>query len=181
MYRILILACAPLALAACGGPDADADGDGEISMKEAAARSSDMVKPEPGMYRATVEMIDVEVPGAPQEMQDMMKRMMSSGPQTHEYCLTPEEAAKGFEEMARQAQEDEGNCSFEKFEADGGRIDAVMNCAREGQGSARMAMKGTGGPTSSEMTMTMDAETPDGKTMKMTMKSSQQRIGECDG
>ncbi len=180
MHRRFILACASLVLTACGSPDADADGDGEISMKEAAARSGEMVKPAPGKYRTTVEMIDVEIPGAPKEMQDMMKGMLSSGPQTHEYCLTRAEAEKGFEEMARQAQEEDGNCSFEKFEAEGGSIDAIMNCAKEGQGTARMTMKGTGGRTSSDMTMTMDAKAPDGKTMTMTMKSSQQRIGDCD-
>ncbi len=180
MHRILLFACASLALAGCGGTDADQDGDGKISVEEAATQAKEMTRPEPGKYRATVEMIDVEVPGAPKEMQDAMKRMMSSGPQTHEYCLTEEEAAKGFEEMARQAQDD-GSCSFEKFDAAGGKIDAVMNCAREGRGSARMTMQGTGGRTSSEMTMTMDAKAPDGKTMKMTMKSSQERVGECDG
>ncbi|WP_156494138.1 DUF3617 family protein, partial [Erythrobacter sp. HI0028] len=87
---------------------------------------------------------------------------------------------KGFEEMARQAQEDGDDCSFEKFDASGGQIDAVMNCEVEGQGAARMTMKGRGGETSSEMTMTMDAEAPGGQTMTMTMNSSQERIGDCD-
>ena len=180
MRRYVLLAVTTAALAACGSPDADANGDGEISMAEAAEKSKDMVKPEPGKYRATVEMIDVEVPGAPREVQDMMKQMISAGAQSHEYCLTKEDAEKGFEEMARQAQENQ-DCSFEKFEADGGKIDAVMNCSRDGQGTARMTMQGTGTSTTSEMTMTMDATAPDGKSMKMTMKSNQERIGNCDG
>lgn len=179
MRRYVLLATATAALAACGSPDADADGDGEISMSEAAEVSKDMIKPEPGKYRATVEMVDVEVPGAPKEVQDMMKRMISVGAQTHEYCLTKEDAEKGFEEMARQAQDNE-DCSFEKFEAAGGNIDAIMNCEREGEGVARMTMKGTGTATSSDMTMTMDAKAPDGKSMTMTMKSNQERIGDCD-
>ncbi|MEZ5681847.1 MAG: DUF3617 domain-containing protein [Erythrobacter sp.] len=179
MRRYILLAATTAALAACGSPDADADGDGEISMAEAAESAKDMVKPEPGKYRATVEMVDVEIPGAPKEVQDMMKRMISVGAQTHEYCLTSEDAEKGFEEMARQSQ-DNDDCSFEKFEAAGGKIDAIMNCERQGEGIARMTMQGTGTATSSEMTMTMDAKAPDGKTMKMTMKSNQERIGDCD-
>ena len=179
MRRYILLAAATAALAACGSPDADADGDGEISLEEAAAQTKDMVKPEAGKYRATVEMVDVEVPGAPKEVQEMMKQMISSGPQTHEYCLTKEEAEKGFEEMARKSQ-DNDNCSFEKFEADGGSIDAVMNCSQGNQGTARMTMQGTGTSTTSQMTMTMDAKGPDGQTMKMTMKSNQERIGDCD-
>ncbi len=179
--RRIAIAAACFTLAACGGAsNADADGDGEISMEEAAAESADMVRPEPGKYRATVEFVDVSMPDAPQQVQDMMRGMFDRGPQTHEYCLTEEEADKGFEEMARQAQEDDSNCTFEKFEADGGKIDAIMNCAADGQGAARMTMTGTGSETASEMTMTMDAEGPDGQTMTMTMKSSQERIGECD-
>ena len=179
MRRYVLLAAATCVIAACGSPDADADGDGTISMEEAAAKSKDMVKPEPGKYRATVEMVDVEVPGAPPEVQKMMKQMISVGPQTHEFCLTKEEADKGFEEMARQSNKND-DCSFEKFDADGGNIDAVMNCSRQGEGTARMTMQGTGTSTSSNMTMTMDAQTPDGKSMKMTMKSNQERIGDCD-
>lgn len=178
MRRLIVTACASLVLAGCGSPDADADGDGEISMAEAAQKSKDMVKPQPGQYRATVEMINVEVPGAPKEVQDMMKQMMSSGPQTHEYCLTQEEADKGFEEMAKQTQDNE-DCSFEKFDTDGNKIDAIMNCAKDGEGQARMTLQGTGGRTSSDMTMTMNMTGPDGKAMKMTMKSSQRRIGDC--
>ena len=48
MRRFVIAAAACLTLAACGGSNADADGDGEISMEEAAARSADMVRPQPG-------------------------------------------------------------------------------------------------------------------------------------
>ena len=103
MRHIVFAAAASFTLAACGGGTADADGDGEISMEEAAAQTADMVRPLPGQYRATVEFVDVELPGAPQQVQDMMRGMLDQGPQTHEYCLTAEEAEKGFEEMARQA------------------------------------------------------------------------------
>ena len=181
MRRIVIAAAATFALAACGdNPSADADGDGEITMEEAAAKTEGMVKPRPGKYRATVEFVDVEMPGAPQQVQDMMRSLFDRGPQTHEYCLTKEEAEEGFEEMARRAQEGDSDCTFEKFDADGGSIDAVMNCKADGEGSARMTMTGTGTETSSTMNMTMDAQGPDGQSMKMTMKSTQERIGDCD-
>ena len=181
MRRIAIATAACFTLAACGGgSSADTDGDGEISMEEAAARSADMVKPQPGKYRATVEFVNIDIPDAPKQVQDMMRGMFDQGPQTHEYCLTKEEADKGFEEMARQAREGDGDCSFEKFDAENGRIDAIMNCRADGEGTARMTMTGTGSETSSQMTMTVDAKAPDGKTMTMTMESSQERIGDCD-
>ena len=181
MRRILFAAAAIIALAACGGnSSADADGDGEITMEEAAAKTGDIVKPQPGQYRATVEFVDVEMPDAPQQVQDMMRGMFDRGPQSHEFCLTQEEADQGFEEMARQAQDGGADCTFEKFDADGGSIDAIMNCSAEGEGEARMTLTGTGSATSSNMTMVMDARGPDGQSMKMTMKSSQERIGDCD-
>lgn len=180
MRRIAIATLASFTLAACGGTSADADGDGAISMEEAAAKSSDMVRPQPGKYRATVEFVDIAMPGAPQQVQDMMKGMFDRGPQTHEYCLTKEEADKGFEEMARQARDDDGDCSFEKFDAAGGRIDAIMNCNADGEGAARIAISGTGSETASQMTMTVDAKGPDGQAMTLTMKNAQERIGDCD-
>ncbi|WP_341712707.1 DUF3617 domain-containing protein [Erythrobacter sp.] len=180
MRRIVLAAMSTLALAGCGSPSADADGDGEITMSEAVDKSKELVKPEPGKYRNTVQLVNLELPGAPKDVQDMMKQMMGKEPRTTEYCLTKEEAEKGFEEMAKQAQEDE-DCSFEKFDAEGGKIDAIMNCKADGKGTARMTLQGTGTRTSSQMTMTIDAKGPDGNAMMMTMKSNQERIGDCDG
>lgn len=178
MRRLIVVAACSIALASCGSSDADADGDGKISMEEAAAKSEDLVKPEPGQYRVTVEMVDLQMPGAPPEVQEMMKNAMDQGPQTNEHCLTAEDAAKGFEEMIKESQAQE-NCTFEKFDADGGNIDAVMVCQAPGQPAARMTMKGVGTSTSSKMDMTMNVTGPDGKEMKMVMKSSQERIGDC--
>lgn len=178
MRRLIVVAACSIALASCGSSDADADGDGKISMEEAAAKSEDLVKPEPGQYRATVEMVDLQMPDAPKEVQDAMKAAMNQGPQTNEYCLTKEEADKGFEEMIKESQAQD-NCTFEKFDADGGNIDAVMVCETPGQPTARMTMKGVGTSTTSKMDMTMDVTGPDGKAMKMVMKSSQERIGDC--
>jgi len=180
MRPIILLAASTLALAGCGSSSADADGDGKISMAEAATKSKEVIKPQPGKYRNTVHLLDLQLPGAPKEVQDMMKQMMGKEPKTTEYCLTKEEAEKGFEEMARRSQNDE-DCSFEKFDAAGGTIDAIMNCEAKGKGSARMTLQGTGSPTKSEMTMTIDAKSPDGRAMQMTMKSNQERIGDCDG
>ena len=171
---------AAFVLASCGSSNADADGDGEISLEEAAAKSDEMIRPEPGEYRATVEMTDQQMPGAPPEAQDMMRAMMGSGEQVSTFCLTREQAERGFEEMLRQTQ-DEGECSFEKFEAEGGSIDAVMTCRGSERGNARIAMEGSGTSTSSNMTMTMDAEGPGGQSMTMTMQSRQERIGDCEG
>ncbi|QUL38205.1 DUF3617 domain-containing protein [Erythrobacter sp. JK5] len=175
-----------LGLAACGGDSgagsADADNDGEISLNEAAAevdRNQGMIRPQAGLYRGTMELVDLQVPDAPPEAQQMLKAMIGGEPRTHEFCLTEEDAEQGFEKMAKESQG--GDCSFERFDIQSGRMDAVMNCQVPGQGAAKITLQGTGTRTSSDMTMNMDASGPNGETMKMTMKTSQQRVGDCPG
>ena len=181
MRPLLPLAAVCAILGGCSDPGADADGDGEITMEEAAAKAKTMVRPEPGKYSATSELVSVDVPGAPKEVQDMMRKMMDRGPQTTEYCLTPEDAEKGFEEMLRQSQASGNECTFEKFDTEGTQIDAVMVCEKTGQGTVRMTMEGTGGETSSDMTISMDAQDPAVQRMIVVMKNTQKRLGSCEG
>jgi hypothetical protein len=167
-----------LILAACSSGEDEQAGSGEtISNEEVAERAREAVRPEPGLYRSTVELLEVDMPGAPAGVEDTMKRMMGGSNSTNEYCLTQEDVDRGFEEMARNSQQ--GDCSFERFDADGGEIDAVMTCDAPGGGTMRITMQGTGGPTSSEMTMSMATEMAGMGTANMRMKATHERIGEC--
>jgi hypothetical protein len=169
-----------LALVACSGGEEKKAGSGEtVSSKEVAEKARDMVKPKPGLYRSTVELLEVDIPGAPAGAADMMKGMMGSSNSTSEYCLTQADVDRGFEEMLKNSQK--GECTFERFEADGGEIDAVMNCTAQGGNAMRMTMQGTGGATSSEMTMNMETEMPGMGKANMRMTAKHQRIGDCAG
>lgn len=170
------LAALTLGLTGCGSADDPADSDKKISVEEAAERARDSgVKPEPGQYRVTMEVLEVDIPGAPESAIKMMRDMM--GGQTHEYCLTQEDVDKGFEEMARQSQD--GECTFARFDVDGGNLDAKMTCSHDGQGTMTMTMKGTGGATSSEMDMVMEGSMGGMGTSTIHMKAKHQRIGDC--
>jgi hypothetical protein len=58
-----------LLLAACsGGGAVDADGDGSISGKEAAVAAADVPRPQPGLYKATITMTGVDIPGMGADM-----------------------------------------------------------------------------------------------------------------
>ena len=174
MRGLTILMAVPL-LAACGSGATDADGDGTISMEEAAREAeSGGIKPEPGQYRSTVELVSVDIPNAPPQVIEMMKGSMSG--QSSEYCLTAEEAEKGFERMARESNN--GDCAFESFDVDGGDIDAVMVCNQQGN-ELRMTLDGTGARTSSQMRMTMEGEVPGMGRMTMAMNANHERIGDC--
>lgn len=180
MMRTSVLA-APLAIVAligCGEaePDAPAEGlNGELSTSDVAARARDAVQPQPGRYRAVMEVIEIDIPGAPDGAGDMMRQMMDG--QAREYCLTQADVDKGYEEMARQSQD--GDCSFERFEADGGDIDARMVCTGQGPGAIEMAMTGTATPTSSVMNMTMTGNMTGMGESTLRMKATHERVGDC--
>lgn len=175
--RMFVLSCAALALSACGDPGPDTDADGTISMDEAQAEieRSDALKPQAGQYRATMELVELEAENAPPQAVDMMKQMMS---RSFEYCLTQEEADRGFEQMARESQDD--SCTFDRFDVEGGDIDAIMNCEGEGGETMRMTMSGTGTETTSDMTMKMEGNIPGQGEGRITMRTQHERIGDCD-
>ncbi|WP_158094333.1 DUF3617 domain-containing protein [Erythrobacter donghaensis] len=175
MTRItLFVAAAGAALmAGCSGGATDADGDGEITAKEVAAKAdAEMVRPQPGLYKATITMTGVDIPGMPPEMKNHGAGMTT----TVEECLTEKDVEKGFEEMVKQGQQ--GECSFEEFDLNGGKMDGVLVC-KTPQGESRMTMSGTTTPTSSEFTAStkIKFEGMGEGTMNFTAKN--ERIGDC--
>lgn len=170
---ILVSAVAAMVLAGCsGGGEVDADGDSSISTSEAAGAAADMPKPEAGLYRATITMTGIDVPGMGASMQGHGGGMTT----TNEYCLTEDEVAEGFEEMMKRGQD--GSCRYEKFNVAGGKLDAVMLCQTD-QGEARMEMKGTATPTGSQFDakMKMDLDGMGNGTMRFN--AEHERIGDC--
>lgn len=161
-----------LGLTGCSG-DADADGNGDITIAEAAKEAEAQgMTPEPGQYKAVITMTGIEIPGMPAEMAGHGAGMTT----TSEYCLTQADVDKGYEEMMKRGQN--GECSYESFSLDGGKMDAVMLC-KTAEGTARMTMNGTATPTSSDFTatMAMNFKGAGEGTMKFTAKH--ERIGDC--
>lgn len=173
-------ALAALVLSACGSSsvDADADGDGTVTtaeMNSAAAKAGTQFKPQPGQYSTTTQMIEIDMPGAPEAMKDMMGSAMS---RTSEYCLTSEMAERGFQDAIKQGQSDD--CKITTFTMDGGDVDMAMTCAVDGGlGEMNVAMNGEVTPTTSDMTMAMKGRVPELGEVAMKMAYRQKRIGDC--
>lgn len=184
MKRILVLTSACALIAACtdsapadeaAATDA-ADSGEEISLNEVQEKiASEQIKPQAGQYRSSAKLVSIDIPGAPPQLAEMMGKAMEA--QTSEYCLTQEQVDKGFEEMAKESQQ--GDCSFQKFDMEGGNIDAVMTCKAQNDAQMQVAMTGKGTETSMDMTMTLEGEAPQVGKMKMVMQSKQERIGDC--
>ncbi|MEP3226668.1 MAG: DUF3617 domain-containing protein [Parasphingorhabdus sp.] len=175
MRKIILTSAAIALLAGCSSNGADADGDGEITADEVAKEMNEVAL-EPGEWENTVEIVDVKIEGlpegAPANFTDQMKTTTVT-----KTCITEEQAKNpGAEFFAAQEQTD---CKVTKFDMSGGAIDSKMSCSNVGApGEMNMAMNGQYGPSSYEMTMTMDGGAG-GMKMNITAKNNGKRIGEC--
>lgn len=171
---------APLAalavLTACGSNEDSSDAP--KTLDEVKAETAKLVKPDPGRYRSTVKLTKFEVPGMPAAQAEKMKAMFASSGQSSEFCMTKAQTDKGFEEMAKAMAQ--GNCTYDRYTADGGTLDAKMTC-QTGQGMTSVVeMAGTVAPTQMQMTMKMNNTMP-GLPVSMTIEADvqSQRIGDC--
>ena len=175
---IVVSAALGLTLSACS------DSSAPETVEDMADAAASMEKPEPGQYETTTELIEFEVPGMGEQEAQMVRGMMeASMTQTTSYCLTPEEAEKGFEEAIREMQsgDTKEQCSFERFDVSGNTVDSQMKCDDGAGNVGNIAMTGTVSPTSSDMTMEFDQTSADspGGAMKMKLNMKSKRTGDC--
>ena len=177
---------ASLVLAGCGAADGDEsqgaktgsimEEKGAVSVKDIASRAKDLAKPQPGLYRSSLEIVKVDIPDAPPQIVDMLKGTMESAGDS-EYCMTPEDAENGYREMVRNSQQ--GDCDYQRFDVTGNKFDAVMTCKGQNAEKVRVTLSGTGRETSSDMDMTMDMNIPGLGDGTIRMRSHNERIGPC--
>jgi hypothetical protein len=169
-----------LALAACGD-----SADEPQTQEEIADAASSMTKPKAGQYSSTAQVVAFEAPGLPPAQAEQMKQMFSGlAAQEQSYCLTQEDADKGFEEAVKQMNEpDDGQkCQFDKFSVDGNRLDARMSCESGEAGTSTMNMAGTIDEEQQDLTMEVKQESSQipGGVINITMRVKSQRTGECE-
>lgn len=178
MRKLIILPlAAAVALAGCGkqGEEAPAGGG------EGTAPSGEkIVMPEPGEYRQTVEVLEISMPGIPAGMTDQVKKQMSANMSATD-CLTPEEAKDALKVLTANGMEKDGECKYSKFDVSGGKLDALMECGKEGGAKGTFALSGTFTATGSDITVQgdqVDPQMPGGK-MHLKMHAVSVRTGEC--
>ncbi len=183
MRKAILLAtlAGAMTLGGCNmfGGDGDSAGQG-VDPAKAMANAPDV---EPGQYEASVDIVKVEIPGLPPEMQTKMREQMASvtGVQRR-YCVTAEDARRGREDIARQMANAPGNCRFTRFDVRGENVNAAMQCDQLPNG-ARMTMTltGTMGSNASDMTVKQNASVPNTPVgnMETEMRIRTRRIGDC--
>src|SRR5690606_1039620 len=171
---------AAIMLAGCGG-GADSDGDGDLSADEVAAEAQGLIQPRPGQYRASIELLEFDVPGMPegakQQMQQMQQIFASGLAEGNSFCMTEEDAARnGPEEMVKNLAE--GDCTMSASNDSCGKVIERMLCAGGGVASTVRVVRAM---AAESLAMTMDVIkgiTKVGET-RMKMRVNSQRIGDC--
>lgn len=175
MVAGLGLTGALLSLAACGSKE---EATGPKSVEEVKQEAAELDRPEPGQYRQKVEVTRFEVPGMPPEAADQMKKMMTATQETT-ICLTKADTERGYRDMFKDMGKG-GDCNYSRFNVDGGKIDAQMDCKSEKDGQATMKIDGAVTPAGSDVTVAMDMKgVPPTGEMKMTMHLTTERVGDC--
>jgi hypothetical protein len=164
-------------LSACGSDDS-------VELENASANevAQELRKAEvtegfvnPGKWKQTVKLLEMNSPGMRPEMAEAMKRATGQT-QVHESCLTAEQASRPREDFFTGAGK---NCRYEHFNWGDGKIDLKLNCT-EDQGVQSMELVGTYKPDSYQMAMTANTKGMSaGQTMTMKMQVDAERIGEC--
>lgn len=179
MRAMVMVAGSALALAAC-----NSEPDQAKTPEEVIEAAEDLVKPRPGLYRSTSEMIEFEIPGVPPE-QAARLRDMAAGLQgeAQTQCLTPAQADEGFRRLVKRLGEGEQGvtCNFSRFEVAGSNLDAALTCTGPGEIAVEMTIDGTMEPESSRMVMEMNQQSAaiPGGAMRMKMEVVSERIGDC--
>ncbi len=178
MIRTALLIAAALPLAACNSePEVRAENASVEDVAEsvgAAAGSGNFINP--GLWRTSMTIDEMTVPGMPPEAAAEMGKMKGRTT-TDEKCLTPEDVKKPKEDFFGG----EENCRYERFTMGNGKIDAVMNCTGGGA-TQKMTMAGTYSGETYTMRMEMQSA-GGGETagMGMKMRVDAKRIGQCTG
>lgn len=175
---VMVTGCA-LALAACGS-----EPDQPKTAEEVIEAADELVKPRPGLYRSSAEVIEFEIPGIPPEQATRMRDMVAGlqGEQRTQ-CLTEAEAEEGFQRVVKRLGEGQDGitCTFSRFDAAGNDLDAALTCSGPSGVDAEMTIDGTVEEERSRMRMAMSQQSgaiPGGE-MRMTMEVVSERIGDC--
>ncbi len=167
MRAVLIGTALALALTACSGSK-----DPNEAAKESIATS----QLQPGEYTTKMQITRLEMPGMPAAQVEQMKQQMSAAMNIPSFCLTPEQAKAGSEEMFKKMGQ--GDCKFEKFSDTGSTVSGTMNCSAQGGAAMTMTFNGTKTDTSSSTDSEVRMKGPTGE-MVIGSHVEMNRTGAC--
>lgn len=166
--RIWIIAGMACALAAgCSRPAQ------QSAENEAGGSAASIGSMQPGQYRTTITMLEMNIPGVPADAM----RNMNMQPVTTEDCVTSTDIADFAADPMNNA--DGVSCTRNTMNTAGGRIEGESTCTTP-QGTMTMHMTGAYSRTHVEMEIASTSPAPSGAgQMTQRMRLVTDRIGEC--
>lgn len=172
MIRIAIMPLVLLA-AACGSGEDDATIENGAAGEDVVEKMRDAVEEgslmAPGEYETRVEIVDVEMPGLPDEFAEQVRAAMGK---PFRGCLTEADLDRPDESFFAGENSD---CSYDKFDMTDGRVNASMRCVAEGS-TQRMTMVGQYREDGYDMKVEMTSDDPQSR---MSWNINAQRVGNC--
>lgn len=166
---------AAFALAACGS---DADAPETLSSEDVAAAVSEIEAPQPGLYASRQELIELNVPGAPESMLAQMRAAFAEGAQEEStVCVTEATPEEMRNEMLRGMAESQ--CTVSRFDVSDGQIDGAMECPAGGGVSGNVTLTGTMAGDGANMVMGFAMPMPTGEAT-IRMRVVTERVGDCN-
>jgi hypothetical protein len=171
MRTILFVTAAALALTGCNQGVSLTNATPEEAAK--AMKDQGITGLAAGEWETTIQVLEAEMPGLPKASAEKLSKA-SAEMRKHSYCITPEEAAKPGGSFL--TGDKSSKCNVEKLEMNGGRIEQIVSCPDpDGKPGMRMSTSGTYTSTTMDGTAQMEM----GGFMKMKVKLSSRRVGEC--
>lgn len=154
-----------------------------VAITAACSRGAD--QRQPGEWETAVTLKSMEIPGAPQQMAEMMRGRVGQT-QTGRECLTPEKARDPMGDMRRMLSQGSGqNCNFTDQTFSGGTIRIHGTCPGPNGQSGEVSLEGSYTETTLQATMNVNiqgapgASIPGATGMRMSAEVRGRRIGEC--
>ena len=166
---------AALALSACASEDDEAVTDEALAEDEVSGVVEDNgVTPSPGEYATSVELIEFDAPGLPEETIEQARREFAVGArEPNLYCLT-----EGVTREQWLSEMVEADCTLSRFTAEGNDMDGAMQCSSDIGLDGRVEIAGTSAEEGSDLRMTYTLPTSAGEgTVRMRVTS--ERTGDC--
>lgn len=150
------------------------------SGEDVLASSEELPRPRPGRYLTVTTLTAYELPGAtPQVLDRMRERMRRVQPARRESCLSEKEAQAGFEPLLLAMRD--GDCRFDRFEAEGTRMSGTMTCKSPTGVRSRIELAGTAEAERSSLRLEVEqrgAAIPGG-VAQIGLNIDNRRLGDC--